>query len=89
MQVLILIGAMIVVGVIVGVIAGFIWKGARPIGAPGDFIVSIIVAVAVGLIDWYVIPAMGFSNTMRNIGVALEPALGALLVLWLIRRARR
>jgi hypothetical protein len=31
---------------------------------------------------------MGFSESMRNIGVAIEPALAALLVLWLIRRAR-
>lgn len=88
MQIFILIVAMIIVGVIVGWLAGLIWKGERPIGTSGDFIVSIVVAVAVGLLDWYVIPAMGFSDTMRNIGVALEPALGALLVLWLIRRSR-
>jgi uncharacterized membrane protein YeaQ/YmgE (transglycosylase-associated protein family) len=88
MEILILIGAMIVVGLVVGWVAGLIWKGNRPIGANGDFLVAIAVAVAVGLLDWYVIPAMGFSNAMRNLGVALEPALGALLVLWLIRRAR-
>jgi hypothetical protein len=46
-------------------------------------------AVIIGLIDWYVIPAMGFSNTMRLLGVAIEPALGALFVLWLLRRAKR
>jgi hypothetical protein len=39
--------------------------------------------------DWYVIPAMGFSDTLKYIGVATEPAIGALLVLWLIRRARQ
>jgi len=45
--------------------------------------------VVIGLIDWFVIPAMGFSNTMKYLGVALEPALGALLVLWIIRRAKQ
>jgi hypothetical protein len=55
----------------------------------GDYIASVITAVVVGLLDWYVIPAMGFSDSLRNLGVALEPALGALLVLWIIRQARK
>jgi len=57
-------------------------------GVSGDYIVAVISAVAIGLLDWFVIPAMGFSETLKLIGVALEPALGALLVLWIIRKAR-
>jgi uncharacterized membrane protein YeaQ/YmgE (transglycosylase-associated protein family) len=89
MQIIILIVAMIVVGLIIGGLAGLIWKNKRPIGVTGDFIASVITAVAVGLMDWYVIPAMGFSTTMRNLGVALEPAIGALIVLWIIRMAKK
>ncbi|MGD2155697.1 MAG: hypothetical protein PVG14_15000 [Anaerolineales bacterium] len=89
MDILILVLAMIVVGVIIGVIAGFIWKDNRPIGIGGDYLVAVISAIIIGLIDWYVIPAMGFSDTMKILGVALEPALGALLVLWVIRRAKK
>jgi uncharacterized membrane protein YeaQ/YmgE (transglycosylase-associated protein family) len=89
MQIVILIFAMIVVGLLVGWVAGFIWKNRRPIGVQGDYIAAVITAVVVGLIDWFVIPAMGFSENLRNIGVAIEPALGALLVLWLIRVAKR
>jgi uncharacterized membrane protein YeaQ/YmgE (transglycosylase-associated protein family) len=89
MQIIILIVAMIVVGLVIGGLAGLIWKNKRPIGVTGDFIASVITAVAVGLMDWYVIPAMGFSTTMRNLGVALEPALGALIVLWIIRIAKK
>ncbi|MDP1715647.1 MAG: hypothetical protein Q8L41_12970 [Anaerolineales bacterium] len=89
MQIVILIAAMIVVGLIVGWLAGPIWKNKRPIGLRGDYIASIITAIAVGLIDWYVIPAMGFSDNLRNMGVAIEPALGALLVLWIIRAAKK
>ncbi len=84
-----LIVAMIVVGLIIGALAGLIWKDKRPIGVTGDYIVAVISAVAIGLIDWFVIPAMGFSDTMRNLGVAIEPAAGALIVLWLFRVARR
>ncbi len=89
MQVVILVIVMLVVGLIMGWIGGLIWKDKRPIGVTGDYIAAVITAVAVGLLDWFVIPAMGFSDTMKYLGVALEPALGALLVLWVIRLARR
>jgi uncharacterized membrane protein YeaQ/YmgE (transglycosylase-associated protein family) len=80
---------MVVVGLIVGFIAGLIWKDNRPIGVRGDYLVAIGSAVVIGLLDWFVIPAMGFSETMKLFGVALEPPLGALAVLWLIRVARK
>ncbi|MFH1523721.1 MAG: hypothetical protein ABIF04_02045 [Chloroflexota bacterium] len=89
MQIVILIAAMIVVGLIVGWLAGPIWKGKRAIGVNGDYIAAVITAVVVGLMDWFVIPAMGFSNTMKYLGVAMEPALGALAVLWIIRAAKK
>jgi len=89
MQIIILIAAMLVVGSIVGWLAGPIWKNRRPIGTRGDYMAAIITAVAVGLLDWYVIPAMGFSDNLRNLSVAIEPAVGALLVLWIIRAAKR
>lgn len=89
MQVVILIVAMIAVGLLMGWVAGFIWKNKRPIGVQGDYIAAVITALVVGLLDWYVIPAMGFSTSLRNLGVALEPAISALLVLWIIRAAKR
>ena len=89
MEIVILVVAMIVIGLLMGWIAGFIWKNKRPIGVRGDYIASVVTAIVVGLIDWFVIPAMGFSDNLRNMGVAMEPALGALLVLWLIRVAKK
>lgn len=89
MNTIILIAAMVVVGLIVGWLAGTIWKNKRPIGVRGDYIAAVITAIAVGLMDWYIIPAMGFSENLRNMGVAIEPALGALLVLWIIRAAKK
>ena len=89
MNIFILVIAMIVAGLIAGWLAGLIWKNKRPIGVQGDYIAAIITAVAVGLMDWYVIPAMGFSDSLRNLGVAMEPFLGALLVLWIIRIAKK
>jgi len=45
--------------------------------------------VLVGLLDWYLIPALGFSDTIKIIGIIFEPALSALLVLWIIRKAKQ
>jgi uncharacterized membrane protein YeaQ/YmgE (transglycosylase-associated protein family) len=89
MELVILVVAMIVVGLVMGWVAGLIWKDNRPIGVRGDYIASVITTVVVGLLDWFVIPALGFSDMLRNLGVATEPALSALLVLWLIRKARQ
>jgi uncharacterized membrane protein YeaQ/YmgE (transglycosylase-associated protein family) len=89
MEIVILIVAMLAVGLIVGWLAGLIWKNKRPIGVNGDYIAAVITALVIGLMDWFVIPAMGFSNTMKYLGVALEPALGALIVLWVIRIAKK
>lgn len=89
MNILILVIAMVLVGLLIGWMAGLIWKDKRPIGVQGDYATAVIVAVVVGLMDWFVIPAMGFSTGLRNVGVALEPALGALFVLWLIRLAKK
>ncbi len=88
MQVLILIAAMIAVGFLMGYIAGLIWKDNRPIGVRGDYIAAIISAIVMGLIDWFLIPAMGFGDAIRLIGVILEPPASALIVLWLIRKAK-
>ena len=89
MELVILVAAMIVVGLLIGWIAGLIWKDNRPIGVRGDYIVAVVAAVATGLLDWYIVPAMGFSETLRNVAVAMEPAGMALIVLWLIRRAKK
>jgi uncharacterized membrane protein YeaQ/YmgE (transglycosylase-associated protein family) len=89
MEILLVMVGMVVVGLIMGAVAGLIWKENRPYGAAGDYIIAAITCVIIGLIDWYVIPAMEFSDTMRNIGLLIEPALGALLVLWLVRKAKK
>jgi uncharacterized membrane protein YeaQ/YmgE (transglycosylase-associated protein family) len=89
MDIVILLVVMVVVGLVVGWVAGLIWKENRPIGVQGDYVVAVVTAVIVGLLDWYVIPAMGFSQSLVYLGLALEPALGALLVLWIIRKAKQ
>jgi len=88
MQTLILLVAMVLVGLLMGAIASLIWKD-KPLGTAGDYIVAIVTAIIIGLMDWYVIPAMGFSNTLKYVGVATEPALSALIVLWIVRKVKK
>ena len=85
MDILILIAAMVVVGLVVGWLAQKIWKDDRK----NDMTIAVITTVITGLLDWYVIPAMGFSDTLKWVGVAIEPPLAALLVLWIIRKAKK
>jgi uncharacterized membrane protein YeaQ/YmgE (transglycosylase-associated protein family) len=89
MEILLVIVGMVVVGLIMGFVGGLIWKDNHPIGVAGDYIASVITTVIIGLIDWYLIPALGFSNTIKIIGIIFEPALSALLVLWIIRKAKQ
>ena len=89
METLIVIVAMVIVGLIMGFVGGLIWKDNRPIGVAGDYIASVITTVIVGLFDWYLIPLLGFSDTIKIIGIIFEPALAALLVLWIIRKAKQ
>ena len=89
MDIIILMLAMVVVGVLLGWSAEKIFSGERPKGLSGDLIAATITTIAIGLLDWFVIPAMGFSKNITLVGVIFEPAIGALMVLWLMRRAHR
>ncbi len=85
MEILYIVLAMVAVGLIAGFLAGLIWKD----GTKNDYLIAIIAAVITGLLDFYVIPMMGFSDTLKWVGVATEPFLVALGVLWLIRYSKK
>jgi len=89
MDYLIVAVVMVPIGLLMGFVAGKIWKDDRPIGVSGDYVVAVVVTVLVGVLEWYLLPLIGISQTVTIIAVAIEPALVALLVLWLIRVAKR
>jgi uncharacterized membrane protein YeaQ/YmgE (transglycosylase-associated protein family) len=89
MVLVIIVAAMVGVGLIIGWLAGQLWKGQRPYGVRGDYLAAIITAVAVGLMDWYFIPLLGFSDNLKIMGIATEPALSALIVLWVMRKVKK
>lgn len=89
MEIVILLVVMVVVGLIMSAVAGLIWKETLPMSGQTVYIVGVITAVITGLLDWVVIPAMGFSDTLKWIGVATEPALMVLLVIWIVKKAKQ
>ena len=88
MQIVILIAAMVIVGLVMTYVAGLIWKEKMPITGSTAYIVGVVTAVITGLLDWVVIPAMGFSETLKYLGIVSEPPLMVLIVFWIILKAR-
>lgn len=88
MEIVLLIATMVVVGLIMTYVSKLIWKDELPVAMPNAYIVGVVTTVVVGLLDWVVIPAMGFSDTLKYVGAALEPALSVPLVFWIIKKAK-
>lgn len=85
LQVLIIVGIMIVMGIAIGFIANFVWKENHPIGVKGDFIVAILSCIVFGLGEWFLLPALGFNQTMKFLGTFIEAPIISFALLWLIR----
>ena len=88
MEILLVVAAMVVVGLVMTYVSKLIWKGELPVDMRTAYIIGVVTAVAVGFLDWFVIPAMGFSDTLKYLGAATEPALSVPLVLWIIKKAK-
>jgi uncharacterized membrane protein YeaQ/YmgE (transglycosylase-associated protein family) len=89
MNIVILIAIWIVIGLIIATLAPMIWKRERPYGETGDYVVAVIAAVLTGLLDWFVVPMFGIEGTLLILAAILEPALVALLAMWVMRLIKR
>jgi uncharacterized membrane protein YeaQ/YmgE (transglycosylase-associated protein family) len=79
----------VVAGLLIGALASLVVQGEPPYGLAVDIIVSIAATVAIGLLDYFIIPLMGFTNWIRLLAMLTEPLIGAGLVLWLLRVIKR
>ena len=89
LDLIVMIAVWIVIGLLMGVLAGSIWKGERPIGEAGDYLLSIAATVITGLLYWYIVPLVSEEAVVRLIAALIEPPLVALLVLWLVRKLKK
>ncbi len=79
----------ILLGTLGAMLAGNIWKGVRPIGERGDYLVAIVFAILTGLSDWYLLPMMHITGMLRFVAALIEPLLGALIALWVVRLIKK
>ena len=89
LDLIVMIAVWIVIGLLMGVLAGLIWEGERPFGEAGDYLLSIAATVITGLLDWYIVPLVSEEAVVRLIAALIEPPLVALLVLWLVRKLKK
>jgi uncharacterized membrane protein YeaQ/YmgE (transglycosylase-associated protein family) len=79
----------IVIGLLVGALASVVARSEPPYGLVVDIVASVLTMVVVGLGDYYILPLMGITGALRFAGTVLEPLMGAVLVLWLLRYIKR
>jgi uncharacterized membrane protein YeaQ/YmgE (transglycosylase-associated protein family) len=89
MDLIVMIVIWVVIGLVMALLAGSIWKGARPLGEIGDYLISIAASVITGFFDWYILPLMNIGGVMKFVAAILEPALMALFILWLVRKLKK
>lgn len=89
MTIVILVAIWIVIGLLIGAAADPIWKGYRPFGATMDYVIAIVTTILVGLADWYILPLINIEGALRFVAALLEPPLGAILALWVMRLIRK
>lgn len=88
MELFVLIDIWIGVGLLIGWLAGSIWKRPRPIGLWGDLGLAAVLSLLTGLADWFALPAIGIGGPMKVVSALAEPALAAGLALWVMRKVK-
>jgi uncharacterized membrane protein YeaQ/YmgE (transglycosylase-associated protein family) len=87
---IVLIAIWIVIGLLMAIIAGSIWKGERPYGETVDYLVAIVFAILTGFADWYLVPVLIHVEGALLFAIAvIEPAFVALIALWVLRWIKR
>lgn len=80
---------LLIVGLLTGLLAPAVVKSRRPYRVGGDVVVSVLIMVVVGLVEWqWVLPALNFTGWIAIAATIGDPFFGALIVLWLMRKIR-
>ena len=79
----------IVIGLLVGLFAGNLWSGRRPLGELADYGISIVATLITGLADWYILPLLNIDGVVKFAVAIIEPPIVALFILWLVRKLKK
>ena len=78
----------ILVGLLVGAAASLI-GGAPPFGLGVDLAAAVLTMIGVALLDYALLPLLGYTGPLRLIAMVGEPLIGAVAVVWLLRLVKR
>jgi uncharacterized membrane protein YeaQ/YmgE (transglycosylase-associated protein family) len=88
--IIVLIAIWVVIGLLMSVLAGSIWKTERPYGEMADYIVSIVLTILTGFADWFLVPVLIHAEGALLFAIAvIEPACVALIGLWALRLVKQ
>ena len=80
---------LLVIGVLNGWGIPLAVKSPRPYGLLGDVVASTLTMLLVGLAEWiFILPALGITGWLGIAATIGDPWGLALIVLWLVRRAK-
>ena len=80
---------LVVVGLLTGWLAPAVVKSRRPYGVAGDIVVSVLIMVALGLVEWlWILPALNITGWLAIVATIGDPVGLALIVLWLMRKIK-
>ena len=89
MSIVVLLAIWVVTGLVIGLLAGSIWNGERPYGELVDYGLSVVLAVLMGLVDWYLVAELfDLEGGLRFVVAVLEPPFASLLGLWALRKIK-
>jgi uncharacterized membrane protein YeaQ/YmgE (transglycosylase-associated protein family) len=90
LTIVVLVAIWVVIGLLMSVLAGSIWKGERPYGETVDYLVAIVLAIITGFLDWYLVPVLIHVEGALLFAIAvIEPTFVALIALWVLRLIKR
>ena len=80
----------IVLGVVAAALSPRIFKKPVPYGMTAEYVICVVTAIIVGLLDWLVfLPMFNITGPLAFIGSLVEPFLSAWLVVWILRQVKQ
>ena len=79
----------VLLGLLVGALAGLVGSGEPPYGLAVDIGASVLTMIGIGMLDYAILPLMGYEGTLRFIAMVAEPLITVAIVLWLLRTIKR
>jgi hypothetical protein len=79
----------VLIGLLAAALASLIGRAEPPYGLAVDIGASVLTMIVVGLVDYAILPLLGYTGTLRFVAMVAEPLVAVVIVLWLLRLLKR